>query len=343
MALHRLTPRSIVPRFRPILKSPRLALLFSLLLAPILHAAEAGQRDIVNAIWVEVGSSVITYRDVTERTREDEEMLASTFVGPRSNLVARINALRDQTLEQLVVEKLILHEFKTLGYQLPDRIVEEQIEQDIKRKFGGNRLALTQTLQAQGTTFEAYRNRVEEMTIVQLMHEKFVPANPPVSPAKLEAYYREHMEEYKLGDQIKLRTIVIVNRPDGPSAPGLMNEIRRKVVDDGAAFEEMARIHSDGSQKSEGGDWGWIERGVLQPNLAAIAFSLKPGEVSQPIATPESVFLMLVEGASPAHTKPLSEMREQIEATLRADKQRQELKTWIDRLKAKSYIRYNPA
>ena len=323
------------------MKLSRLFLLFSLLGTLLPRVGSAAEQEVVNSIVAQVGGSVITRQDVLDRTREYERSMITGFTGAESNLIARINTLREQTAEQLVVEKLILNEFKTLSYQLPARIVEEQIDDDIKRKYGGSRLKLTQTLQAEGTTFEAYRTRVEEITIIQLMQQRFVPANPPIPPARLESYYREHVEEYKLGDRIQLRTIVILTR-EGLSPQRLIEEIRRKIVNDGAVFDEMARIHSDGSQKTEGGDWGWIERGVLQPNLSAIAFSLKAGEISQPTVAPEGTYLMLVEGVSPAHTRPLAEVREQIEAALRSEKQRQDYKTWIDKLKAKSFIRFNP-
>ena len=72
------------------------------------------------------------------------------------------------------------------------------------------------------------------------------------------------------------------------------NEILAEIKK-GAAFQEMASVYSEGSQKSQGGDWGWVERSVLRKDLADAAFSLKPGQVSGVIETPESVYLMLVE------------------------------------------------
>ena len=67
----------------------------------------------------------------------------------------------------------------------------------------------------------------------------------------------------------------------------------------------MAKIYSEGSQKSQGGDWDWVERSVLRKDLAAVAFSLKPGQVSDVIDTPESVYPVLVEQTRPAHVKPI--------------------------------------
>ena len=57
----------------------------------------------------------------------------------------------------------------------------------------------------------------------------------------------------------------------------------------------MAAVYSQGSQQHQGGDWGWVERSVLRKELADVAFSLAPGQVSDPIDTPDAVYLMLVE------------------------------------------------
>ena len=37
----------------------------------------------------------------------------------------------------------------------------------------------------------------------------------------------------------------------------------------------MAGVYSQGAQRSQGGDWGWVERSVLRKELAETAFSLK--------------------------------------------------------------------
>jgi hypothetical protein len=49
---------------------------------------------------------------------------------------------------------------------------------------------------------------------------------------------------------------------------------------------------------------------------------------------------MLAEQKRPAHVKPLSEVRDDIEATLRAQEQSRLEKQWIDGLKKKTFIRH---
>src|SRR5262249_18803377 len=118
--------------------------------------------------------------------------------------------LRARAVEDLVERQLILNEFKTGGYSLPESYIEDQIAKDIRNY--GNRLTLTKTLQAQGLTFENYRQRVRERVILSAMNDHFVPRDPVISPFKIEKYYKDHQDKFKLEDQVKLRMIVITNR-----------------------------------------------------------------------------------------------------------------------------------
>ena len=79
---------------------------------------------------------------------------------------------------------------------------------------------------------------------------------------------------------------------------------------------------------------------MLRKELAAVAFTLAPGQVSDVIDAPDTVYLMLVEDKKTAHAKPLAEVRADIEKTLRTRQQAQLQKQWIDGLKKKTFIRY---
>ena len=134
--------------------------------------------------------------------------------------------------------------------------------------------------------------------------------------------------------------MIVLNKTSGDdtNTASLAREILAKIKE-GATFQEMASVYSQGSQRSQGGDWGWVERSVLRKELADTAFTLKPGQVSDVIETPEACYLMLVEQTRPAHVKLLSEVRDDVEATLRTQEQKQLEQQWIEKLKKKAFIR----
>ncbi|HEX4351054.1 MAG TPA: peptidylprolyl isomerase, partial [Verrucomicrobiae bacterium] len=153
-------------------------------------------------------------------------------------------------------------------------------------------------------------------------------------------YYHGHVNDFQVEDQVKLRMIVLTKTsPDDTNVIKFANEIQAKLKE-GASFGEMASIYSQGSQQHQQGDWGWVERSVLRKDLADVAFSLKAGQTSDVINTPDAVYLMLVEDRKAAQAKPLADVREDIEKTLRTQEQARLQKVWIDGLKKKTFIRY---
>jgi len=298
------------------------------------------EPELLNAIIARVNDSVITLKDIRGRMAPDLEFLIRQYATQPEVFEQKRRELQQKYVEQLVEIQLILHEFKTAGYKLPDTYINEEIDKDIKTTYG-DRATLTKTLQAQGRTYESYRTELREAFIIRAMYQHNVPREPTISPHKIELYYVQNRDKFKVEDQVKLRMIVIANRPNDSqfSAKKLAQEILTKIKD-GTPFAEMARVYSGGSQSSEGGDWNWIERSVLRPDLAEKAFAMKAGELSDVIDAPDGCYLMLVEQTRPAHIKPLPEVRDEIEATLKAEESKRLRKKWIDRLKIKSFVRY---
>ncbi len=65
-----------------------------------------------------------------------------------------------------------------------------------------------------------------------------------------------------------------------------ITELRRRIVDDGEDFAEIAADYSeDLSNAADGGDLGWISHGQMVPEFDEAVFSLEIGEVSEPIST----------------------------------------------------------
>jgi len=297
------------------------------------------RADLADGVKAVVNDTAITLSQVEEFTMPVMETLQRQYAGQPAVLRQKYDETLRDSLEQLVERQLILHAFDVEGYHLPDNFADQLVQDRIRDRFG-NRTALMKTLQAQGGTIEQFRKELLDQYIVQALRSKNVSQEVVISPYKVENYYLNHQDNFKIEDQIKLRMIVLdKTSDDDTNAVSLAREIEGKIKE-GATFEEMASLYSQGSQQHAGGDWGWIERSVLSKELADAAFALKPGQISDPVVTPESVYLMLVEQVRPSHVKPLGEVRGDIEKTIRVQEQARLEKQWIDGLKKKTFIRY---
>lgn len=320
------------------MKVPGSIFLFTLCSAGFLQAA------LVNGINAIVNDTVITYDQVLRGIEPFDELLYRQYKGEPALLEQKRQELRTQRIEELVERQLILAEFKRAGYNLPETFIDDAIREEIRKNFYGDRARLTKTLQSEGLTTESYRQQQREKIIVSYLTDQNNSAQKIlVSPFKIERYYKENQERFKVGDQVKLRMISFNQPASAPpgSAKNLAEEVLKK-IDEGATFAEMATIYSDGSQRAEGGDRGWIERDRtdLKKELVNQAFALKAGERSKVIEFPEACFILQVDEVRPAHVRTLDEVREDIEKTLKDQEAARLRKKWIDRLKAKSFVRY---
>jgi len=237
------------------------------------------QAQLVDGVNAVVNEGVVTYHEVESSIDILKPQLRRQFIGHPELYEQKVTEIRSDNLKRLVDNQLILNDYTVSGYSLPDTVIEDAVQEEIDR-YGG-RTKLTKSLQAEGMTFEKFRRQIRDQFIIRVLRSKNVSQEIIISPHKIETYYLAHQDEFQLEDQIKLRMIVlrVPSESEAASAKQLALDILRK-LNEGAAFSEMASVYSQGSQRNQGGDWGWIERKTLSAGLAMIAFGIKPGEHS---------------------------------------------------------------
>ncbi|MCS1410676.1 MAG: Chaperone SurA [Verrucomicrobia subdivision 3 bacterium] len=295
--------------------------------------------ELLNAVVAMVYETPITVDDIKIQTAPLEEELFRQFGHDPVALQQKVNEVRQNALETLIDRQLIINEFESEGYSLPESVIDEQVKDRVRRQFGDH-LTLTKTLQARGITYETFRKSIRQQVIVDALTARNVNSVVLVSPFEIERYYQENIDKYQQEERIRLRMIFLRHQPgDDQASERLLQEIRSK-IQSGASFADMASVYHNGSQRSNGGDWGWVERSVLREDLAEIAFSLKPKTVSEVIRKDEGCYLMHIDGHRAAEPQPLAEVRQDIEKTLRAEERNRLQKQWISTLRKKAFVRY---
>jgi peptidyl-prolyl cis-trans isomerase SurA len=304
----------------------------------VLGATVEVQAEVVNGIVAVAHDSIVTQQEVDDMTLASAAQLQRQYQGQTEALQKKLVQVQHDNLEQLLVRQLILHEFKTAGYSLPESVIEDVVQERIHAKYR-DRMTLIHELQAEGITYEKFRQRVREQFIEGAMRQKNVASEIIISPHKVEVYYQAHLDEFKVGDEVKLRMLVFTKSAD-PSLPepeALARDVLAKLKE-GASFTNMA--NEVGQRAQELGEGGWIEKSVLRKELTEPVSKLKPGGLSDPIETPDGIYLLLLEDARPARARPLAEVRDQIERNLNLGERNRLEKQWIDRLRKKTFIRY---
>ena len=116
-------------------------------------------------------------------------------------------------------------------------------------------------------------------------------------------------------------------------------ELRERLDNKAAKFEDLARLYSNDGSASKGGDLGWIYPGDTVPEFERAMNALSPGEVSQPIESPFGFHLIEV---LERKTEEVSRERQRMMArqSLREQKLDEAYEDWLRQLRDRAYVEY---
>jgi parvulin-like peptidyl-prolyl isomerase len=309
----------------------------ALILAVWMAIAAQSAPDILDGVAAIVNSNVITYSEVRDYVQPAIQQLQRQYSG--EELREKIRATQMDALNNLIDRTLILHEFNSKGYTIPDTIIEQQINEIIANEYGGDRTAFTKTLQAQKLTYGQYREKIRERTVIQAMRNRKSQQEVVVSPHRIEEYYKHHLDDYKVKDQVKLRMIFIKKAGADDDARRAFAQSLVTKLESGAKFEDLAKQYSEDADAKRGGERDWIVRDTIQKELNDAAFSLKPSQHSKLIETAAGYYMLKVDDVKPAHTKTLADVRDNIEKILIQEQRARMQEHWVRDLRAKAFIK----
>jgi peptidyl-prolyl cis-trans isomerase SurA len=108
-------------------------------------------------------------------------------------------------------------------------------------------------------------------------------------------------------------------------------------LDNKADFAELARVHSEDTSASRGGDLGWISPGDTVPEFERAMTALKPGEISAPVRSPFGWHLIQV---LERRNEDMSKERLRLTArqALRERKSDEAYQEWVRQLRDQAFI-----
>ncbi len=200
---------------------------------------------------------------------------------------------KKKILEQLIENELILYEAKKdTTIKVTEDEVEEFIESETKRmKMQMGDSAFKAELRREGLTEEdlkeKYRDQVERNLYIQKYIARYISPKIQITPQELEDFYKKYIDSLpEVPEGFELAHIFIPIRP----SEKIVERAKEKAYNvyrelkTGADFGYIALKYSDDRISAEkGGDIGFIEKGTFPPQIEEKIFSLKKGEITEPI------------------------------------------------------------
>lgn len=138
-----------------------------------------------------------------------------------------------------------------------------------------------------------------------------------VDAAAIQTYYDAHLAEFTVEEQ-RAANHVLVQVKEGASADDdaaakRKAEEMRALVLGGKPIEDVAREFSDDiGSRAEGGATGLFGRGVMVPEFEQAVFSMKTGDVSEPVKSKFGYHVIKLTEVKPGGVKPMEEVRAEI-------------------------------
>lgn len=197
--------------------------------------------------------------------------------------------------------------------------------------------------------YEAHKREFEVPVQIKVQYVKLTPEEVQgeikVYEEDIKDYYENNKADYFIPKRYKAKHILF--RAEGNFLPGedlpleekekrlneseakakaRAEEILKKIKQEGASFEEMAKQHSDDKiSGNNGGDLGQFSKGTMVTEFEAALDAMKPGEISGPVKTPFGYHLIKLDEVQEQHLKPLEEVKAEIVEKLKGMKARQRI------------------
>jgi peptidyl-prolyl cis-trans isomerase D len=145
-----------------------------------------------------------------------------------------------------------------------------------------------------------------------------------ISEDEIQDYYETNPQQFKTPKTVEARHILIKvdQGADDEKVAEAKTRIESvlKLAKDGQDFAELAKQYSEGPSKDQGGYLGKFQKDAMVKPFADKAFSMKAGEISDPLRTPYGWHIIKVESINPAATTAYDNAKVQIQKKLLDDK-----------------------
>lgn len=162
----------------------------------------------------------------------------------------RLRVKEKEIINKMVENKVIMYMAQKRGITLTDSAVNSELENNIQQ-FGNKDNLMSDLARLYGWTLADFEEKV---------------VKPEMYSEKLAAIYADNLDTS--AQQTKTRS--------------LYDRVSSKKED----FAKVAKENSDGQSAASGGDLGWSAKDQLIQEVADKAFTMKIGEISEPIESP---------------------------------------------------------
>src|SRR5579859_2822673 len=316
------------------------------LLLPSLSTADT----VVEEIITRVNNEIITR---SEYVRSRDQLKQEIQQQNPANADKIFAEKQRDVLRDLIDQQLLLQKGKDLGITADTELIKK-LDEMRKQMNLGSMEELEKAAEAQGASYEDFKQNMRNQIITQQVIGKEVGSKLAMNKEDVKRFYEQHKAEMEQPEEVRLSEILIAPKvpakpaatpdakPDPPTqeeTDAALAEAKAKAEDlldqihKGAKVADLAKKYSEGPSAKDGGDLSYFKRGTLSKELEDKVFALKANEVTDVIRTKQGYVILQVTEHQMAGIPPLKVVEPRIQDALYMQKLQPALRAYLTTLR----------
>jgi peptidyl-prolyl cis-trans isomerase C len=247
----------------------------------------------------------------------------------------QVPILQRRILDHMIDQELLYQQSVKEGIQVTSDAVDEHYAGVVSRFPSES--DFKKAIEQMDITEPEIKLQIQRGLAIQKLIDDLIVSKIVITESETRSYYDQNPEQFNQPEQVKASHILIKVAPDAEEAQKA--EARKKIdavrkkLDDGEAFDKMAREYSEGPSRDNGGDLGYFSRGQMVKPFEDAAFALEPGKVSGVVETPFGYHLIMVFDKKPGGMMAYADVKERLGQHLKQQKTQSEVETYLNGLK----------
>jgi peptidyl-prolyl cis-trans isomerase C len=265
-----------------------------------------------------------------------------------SHTAAFMDQFGPRILEQLIQGELLYQEATKSGYE-PDSVKIEEVISGLSGRHGSKE-EFYDELKMRGFTEDSLKDSIRKQLAIQRYVEETIVPEAIVPEEAVRAAYDQNPQNFQRPEQVRASHILIKSdesdsQEEKDEALEKATEIAALARQEGTDFAVLASKHSEGPSATRGGDLDYFSRGRMVKPFEEKAFSMKVGEISNPVLTKFGYHVIYLTDRRDGVTIPFEEVRGKLGADLKNRLVNELINRKVEELKADARIEvlYKPA
>jgi peptidyl-prolyl cis-trans isomerase C len=256
------------------------------------------------------------------------------------------DGVKSNLLQHLIITQILVKKATPDDKTKIQTMVQENIDE--ARRTAPSPEAFDAQIKASGMTLEQVKQRAIEEQLCRRILQRETTNGISISDSAAKKFYDDNPSKFEVPEEVRVAHILISTLDPGTRSPlppdqkkakeKLARDLRTRAMN-GEDFGKLVKQYSeDPGSKDKGGEYKF-PKGQMVPEFEAAAFSLKVGQISDPVETQYGYHIIKLLEKFPAKHEQFAEVSPKIKDYLLEKKAEDALPAYLEKIKSEAGVK----